>query len=50
MSNEQTGTKTVTNPLIVQDDAERAETQAVIDQTPAEVKAFHEASTNQQRA
>jgi len=34
----QTGTETVTNPLIVQDEAERAEAQAVIDQTPQEVK------------
>lgn len=40
MSNEQTGTKTVTNPLIVQDDAERAAAQAVIDATPQEVKDF----------
>jgi len=36
----QTGTETVTNPLIVQDEAERAEAQAVIDQTPQEVKDF----------
>jgi hypothetical protein len=36
----QTGTETVTNPLIVQDDAERAEAQAVVDATPQEVKDF----------
>src|SRR6056297_590554 len=36
----QTGTETVTNPLIVADEAERAEAQAVIDQTPQEVKDF----------
>ena len=36
----QTGTESVTNPLIVADDAERAEAQAVIDQTPQEVKDF----------
>jgi hypothetical protein len=33
-----TGTETVTNPLIVQDEEERAEAQAVIDATPQEVK------------
>jgi len=37
---EQTGTETVTNPLIVADEAERAEAQAVIDQIPQEVKDF----------
>jgi len=37
---EQTGTETVTNPLIVKDEAERAAAQAVIDQTPQEVKDF----------
>lgn len=36
----QTGTETVTNPLIVQDDAERAEAQAVVDATPQDVKDF----------
>jgi hypothetical protein len=36
----QTGTETVTNPLIVRDEAERAEAQAVIDATPQEVKDF----------
>ena len=36
----QTGTETVTNPLIVKDEAERAEAQAVIDQIPQEVKDF----------
>jgi hypothetical protein len=36
----QTGTETVTNPLIVQDEAERAEAQAVVDATPQEVKDF----------
>lgn len=36
----QTGTEQVPNPLIVQDDAERAEAQATIDATPAEVVAF----------
>lgn len=34
----QTGTETVTNPLIVADEAERAEAQAVVDGTPQEVK------------
>ena len=36
----QIGTETVTNPLIVQDEEERAEAQAVIDATPQEVKDF----------
>jgi len=36
----QTGTETVTNPLIVADEAERAEAQAVVDATPQEVKDF----------
>ena len=36
----QTGTETVTNPLIVQDEAERAAAQAVIDGTPQEVRDF----------
>jgi hypothetical protein len=36
----QIGTETVTNPLIVADEAERAEAQAVIDATPQEVKDF----------
>ncbi|EDM71036.1 hypothetical protein RAZWK3B_16605 [Roseobacter sp. AzwK-3b] len=40
---EQTGTETVTNPLIVKDEAERAEAQAVIAATPAEVVTFHDA-------
>jgi len=35
-----TGTETVTNPLIVRDEEDRAEAQAVIDQTPQEVKDF----------
>lgn len=34
----QTGTENVTNPLIVQDEAERAAAQAVIDATPEEIK------------
>lgn len=34
----QTGTTMVDNPLIVQDDAERAASQAVVDGTPQEVK------------
>lgn len=38
-----TGTGMVPNPLIVQDEAERAQAQAVIDQIPAEVKAFVDA-------
>jgi len=33
-------TETVDNPIIVQDDAERAAAQAVVDGTPDEVKAF----------
>jgi len=33
-------TEMVDNPLIVQDDAERAAAQAVVDRTPDEVKAF----------
>jgi hypothetical protein len=33
----QTGTETVTNPLIVQDEAERSAAQSVIDNTPQEV-------------
>ena len=33
-------TETVANPLIVQDDAERAAAQAVVDTAPAEVSAF----------
>lgn len=37
---EQIGVETVTNPAIVQDDAERAAAQAVIDATPQEVKDF----------
>ena len=36
----QTGTETVANPLIVQDEAERAEAQAVVDATPQDVKDF----------
>lgn len=36
----QTGTETVTNPLIVKDEEERAAAQAVIDATPQEVKDF----------
>lgn len=36
----QTGTETVANPEIVQDDAERAAAQVVIDGTPQEVKDF----------
>lgn len=36
----QTGTETVTNPLIVQDDTERSEAQAVVDATPQDVKEF----------
>jgi len=36
----QTGTEMVDNPLIVADEAERAEAQAVIDGTPQEVKGF----------
>ena len=37
---EQAGTETVTNPLIVADEVERAEAQAVVDQTPQDVKDF----------
>ena len=33
-------TETVANPLIVQDDAERAAAQAVVDTAPDEVSAF----------
>lgn len=40
---EQTGTTMVPNPEIVRDEAERAAAQAVIDQIPAEVKAFVDA-------
>lgn len=36
----QTGVEMVDNPLIVQDDAERADAQAVVDATPQEVKDF----------
>ena len=36
---EQTGTEMVVNPVIAQDDAERAQAQAVIDETPVEVSA-----------
>ena len=36
----QTGTEMVDNPAIVEDDAERAAAQAVVDATPDEVKAF----------
>jgi len=36
---EQTGTEMVVNPAIAQDDAERAQAQAVIDYTPVEVSA-----------
>ena len=36
---EQTGTEMVVNPAIAQDDAERAQAQAVIDETPVEVSA-----------
>ena len=35
-----TGTEQVPNPQIVEDDAERAAAQAVIDDTPDEVKTF----------
>ena len=35
-----TGTETIANPLIVADDAEREAAQAVVDDTPEEVKAF----------
>ena len=37
---EQTGTEMVDNPLIVQDDENRANAQAVIDATPQAVKDF----------
>ncbi len=37
---EQTGTEMVSNPVIVQDYAERSAAQAVIDDTPQEVKDF----------
>ena len=37
---EQTGTEMVPNPAIVQDDAERAAAQAVVDAAPQEVKKF----------
>ena len=40
---EQTGTIMVPNPAVVQDDAERAAAQAVIDSTPVDVIAFAEA-------
>ena len=36
----QTGTEVVTNPLIVQDELEREDAQAVVDGTPQEVKDF----------
>lgn len=38
----QSGTEMIPNPAIVQDDAERADAQVVIDGTPAEVRAFAE--------
>ena len=37
---EQTGTEMVANPAVVQDDADRAAAQAVVDSTPQEVKNF----------
>jgi hypothetical protein len=40
LTGEQTGTETVPNPLIVNDDAERAAAQAIVDATPQEVKDF----------
>jgi hypothetical protein len=40
---EQTGTIMVPNPAVVQDEAERAAAQAVIDSTPVDVIAFAEA-------
>ena len=40
VTGEQTGTEMVSHPEIVEDDAERAAAQAVIDSTPAEVVAF----------
>ena len=39
---EKTGTQMVPNLAVVQDDAERADAQTVIDGTPAEVRAFFE--------
>lgn len=38
---EVTGTEMIPNPAIVQDDAERAAAQAVVDQTPQEVKDWY---------
>lgn len=38
MTGEQTGVETVRNPLVVQDEAERAAAQATIDNTPEEIK------------
>lgn len=38
MTGEQTGVETVRNPLVVQDEAERAAAQATIDDTPEEIK------------
>lgn len=38
MTGVQTGTETVRNPVVVQDEAERAAAQAVIDATPQEIK------------
>ena len=40
MTGEQTGTDMVPNPEIVRDEAERADAQAVVDETPAEVVEF----------
>ena len=40
VTGEQTGTEMVSNPEIVQDEAERAEARAVVDETPAEVIEF----------
>ena len=40
LTGEQTGTEMVSNPEIVQDEAERAEAQAVVDATPEDVVAF----------
>jgi hypothetical protein len=40
VTGEQTGTEMVPNPEIVQDEAERADAQAVVDETPAEVIEF----------
>ena len=42
VTGEKTGTEMVPNPAVVQDDAERADAQTVIDGTPAEVRAFVE--------